>query len=127
MSIDLAKGNLNWTVTLNQDASVISSPSVINNKIIIGARDQRVHCLERQSGKKLWSFKTQGVVDASPIVDEKRVLVCSNDGRVYILDINTGKELFSFDLGSAISGTPAIVEGLIVIAADNGNIYGFKF
>jgi len=127
MSVDLTKGVLNWKISLNDQASVIASPSIVNNKIIIGARDQRIHCLDTKTGNKLWSFKTQGNIDASTIADEKRVLACSFDGRVYILDISSGKEIFSFDLGIAISGTPAIVKGLIVVAADNGNIYGFKF
>jgi outer membrane protein assembly factor BamB len=127
MSVDLEKGTLNWKISLNNQASVISSPSVVKNKVIIGAQDQRVHCLDAKTGQKLWSFKTQGNVDASPVVDNNKVLACSIDGRIYILNINTGTEIFSFDLGSPISGTPAIIDGLIVVAADNGNIYGFNY
>jgi eukaryotic-like serine/threonine-protein kinase len=102
-----------------------SSPAVTDERVIIGGRDKRVHCLERATGKQLWEFKTGGKVDSSPVVCGDKIAFGSEDGRLYVLSIENGKELWSYEIGKPLTASPAIVNGMIIIGSEDGAVYAF--
>jgi outer membrane protein assembly factor BamB len=84
-----------------------------------------VHCLDRTTGKPVWTFTTRARVESSPLVAGNRVFVGSNDGLLYELDLPTGKKNWEFTAGAPLSASPAAVAGSLVIGAQDGVLYCF--
>lgn len=121
---DIVTGKIVWTYR-DRAFPFFSSPAVTADRVVVGSRDKRVHCLRRQDGKPLWTFRTRGKVDSSPVVCDNKVVVGSEDGRVYLLRLNDGKELWSYPIGAPVMSSPAVVEGKVIIGADDGYVYAF--
>jgi len=102
-----------------------SSPAVKGDIVIVGSRDNNVHCINKTSGEKIWSFRTRDIVDSSPVICEDKVVVGSEDGRLYIINLADGKQIWSYEIGGAIISSPAVAKGRIVIGANDGRIYTF--
>ena len=84
-----------------------------------------VHCLDRSTGKQLWSFSTRARVESSPLITGKRVFVGSNDGLLYELNLFAGKKTWEFTAGAPLSASPAAVQGYLVIGSQDGMLYCF--
>jgi len=125
LAVDIQKAAVLWRFKNPHDFPFFSSPAVAQDRLVVGARDKRVHCLERATGKELWSFSARGKVDSSPAIARDRVIAGSEDGRVYILALQDGKELWSYDIGSSVDGSPAVSDGLFIVGADDGVLYAF--
>lgn len=104
-----------------------SCAAVTADRVIVGGRDKRLHCLDRQTGKQIWFKDTKGKVDSSPVVVGNRVFVGSEDGNLFELNIADGKELWKFNAGKSISASPAVAEGRLVIGSESsdGIVYCF--
>lgn len=124
--VDLVSANIVWEYE-NPDraAPFFSCPAVADDRVVVGGRDKRVHCINRRDGAGIWRFQTRGNVDGSPVVCDRRVVVGSDDGWLYMLDAMTGLPCWQYEVGAAISSAPAVAGGLIVVAAEDGRVYAF--
>ena len=95
------------------------------DRVIFGGRDKRLHCVEKETGKAVWTFATRGKVDSSPAVIGDKVVVGSDDGRLYMVSLNDGAELWSYEIGQPVGSSPAIVGGKVFVGSDDGSIYCF--
>jgi outer membrane protein assembly factor BamB len=100
-----------------------ASAAVTDALVIVGSRDKCVHALDRKTGKRVWTYATEGKVDSSPAVVGKRVFAGSIDGNLYVLDLDKGTLIKKFDLGGAISGSPAVAGDCLVIGTEKGVVY----
>lgn len=107
------------------DAPFFSSPAVAEDVVVVGGRDDRVHCVRRDSGVQVWAFKTLGEVNSSPVLCDGKVLVGSDDGRLYMLRLSNGKKIWSYEIGQPITSSPAVAGGLAVVGCDDGYVYAF--
>ncbi|MBT3392341.1 MAG: PQQ-binding-like beta-propeller repeat protein [Chloroflexi bacterium] len=55
--------------------------------------DARLYCLDRDTGKELWSSGVSGGVWGPPIIWDARIYLASDDGRVSAFDLETGQPL----------------------------------
>jgi outer membrane protein assembly factor BamB len=127
-AVDWRKNEIRWKFKDEQRTFRFhSSAAVTDEYVILGCQDKRLHCLDRQTGKIVWSFVTRGKVDSSPVVVGDRVFVGSDDGNLYGVTLREGKEVFRFTDGRPFAASPAIGEGVLVIGstANAGNIYCF--
>ena len=104
-----------------------SCAAVTADRVVVGGRDKRVHCLDRKTGKQIWFKDTKGKVDSSPVVVGNRVFVGSEDGNLYGMNLEDGKEFWKFAAGKSISASPAVAEGCLVIGTEStdGFVYCF--
>ncbi len=102
-----------------------SSAAVADDRIIVGGRDKIVHCLDRSTGREIWSFSTKARVESSPLVTGNRVFIGSNDGLLYELDLVSGNKVWEFTSGAPFSASPAAVDGFLVIGDQDGVLYCF--
>jgi len=104
-----------------------ASAAVTDRVVVVGGRDKRVHCIDRKTGKGLWTFDTRGRVDSSPVIAGDRVFVGSQDGNLYGLRLSDGKEVFRYTDGRPFTASPAVGEGCLVIGSESsdGNLYCF--
>lgn len=121
---DLTKGEVAWRYR-DRAFPFMSSPAVTTNRVVVGARDKRVHCIDRETGKAVWTFQTRGKVESSAVVAGDKVVVGSDDGRVYLIALADGRELWNYEIGQPIQSSPAVVDGHVVLGADDGVLYCF--
>jgi len=124
LSVDVVKGAVDWRYR-DRAFPFMSSPAVTTNRVIVGSRDKRLHCVDRADGKGVWTFQTRGKVESSPVVAGDRIVVGSDDGRVYIVSLADGTELWNYEIGQPVQSSPAVVEGHIVVGSDDGFVYCF--
>ena len=74
---DLWRGYVDYTY---------SYPVIANGVVYIGARDSRIYAIDVPSKKKVWSYETQGFVDAAPAISDGLLYVTSHDGYVYAFE-----------------------------------------
>lgn len=126
LCIDVENKEISWQY--NNDGTTgafFSSPAVSKDKVVIGCRDKLVHCVNRKTGEKIWTFQTRNDVDCSPVVADDKVVVGSNDGRLYVLNLENGHLLWSYEIGADILGSPAVTSGFIFVGAEDGRVYAF--
>lgn len=121
---DLEEGKIAWSYQ-DRQFPYFSSPALTQDKVVFGGRDKKLHCLNKETGEKIWDFATRGKVDSSPVIIGDKVLVGSADGRLYMVGLETGKEIWSFEIGESIISSPAVVNGQVVIGSEDGNVYAF--
>lgn len=124
LAVDLNKGEVLWRYH-DRNFPYGASPAVTADRVLFGGRDRRLHCVDRGTGKQVWTFQTRGKIESSPVVAGDRVIIGSDDGRVYIVSLADGKELWSYEIGQAVQASPAVVDGNIVIGAEDGTVYCF--
>ncbi len=124
--IDRKQEKIDWEYTDKENPDAFfSSPAVGKDRILIGSRNDFLHCVDRITGEKIWTFPTRDDIDSSPVIAGEKVVVGSLDGRLYIVDLKNGKELWSYEIGAPLFSCPAVDGGYIVIGSDDGRIYTF--
>jgi len=102
-----------------------STPAVVNKRVYIGGDDGKLHCVDAESGKAIWTFQTKQAIWSSPCVVDGKVIFGSRDGNLYIIDADTGAELWKQRVDGRIISSPCIVDGVIYIGTATGWFYCF--
>jgi outer membrane protein assembly factor BamB len=124
LKADLKSGQIVWQYS-QSDAPFFSSPAISEQFAVLGGRDEHVHCVRRDTGEKVWRFKTLGEVNSSPAICGDKVIVGSDDGRLYMLALADGKQLWSYEMGKPVTSSPAVAGGIVVVGCDDGYVYAF--
>lgn len=78
-------GQHEWQHQVNKDCSVLSSPTIADDVVLVGSDDSYLLALDVQTGEELWRFETEAAVDANPSVVDEVVYFADNTGNVYAL------------------------------------------
>src|SRR5436190_8141869 len=113
-----------------------SSPTLYEDKLIIGGDDGYLHLLTQKDGKELWKFKTKGIIRSTAAIVSNMAIVGDMDGTLYALDIKTGKEKWNYKtLGDsldnekfgfdrkAILSSPVVAQNKILFGSRDGILY----
>jgi outer membrane protein assembly factor BamB len=84
-ALDAATGKELWRTTTG---TTWSSPAVSGDMLYAGDGQGRLHALDRNSGKLLWSFRTGASMYSSPTPAGDLVIVGSADAGVYALRVS---------------------------------------
>jgi outer membrane protein assembly factor BamB len=125
IAFDPKTGEIKWKYR-DRNFPYFSSAAVTEDRVILGSRDKRLHCIDRTTGKAVWTFQTRGQVESSPVVCGDAIAVGSEDGRLYCVSLADGKERWAYEIGSPVTASPAVSDGLIVVGSEDGNLYAFK-
>ena len=117
-------GEILWAFE-KENVAFYSSPAVSGSAVVVGGRDQRLHCLDRATGAERWALRMRGDVDSSPAVCGDKVVVGSNGGWLYVVRLSDGREVWSFEIGEAVTSSPAVAGGRIVVGSEDGAVYAF--
>jgi outer membrane protein assembly factor BamB len=98
-----AKPEILWTFKI--DDEIKSSPVSCYNKIIIGAGDGYVYCLDLD-GKLIWKFNSGNTIEAPALILEGNVYIGNLGGSLFSMDLNTGHENWEYKTDNQISGSP---------------------
>ncbi len=80
---------------------MISTPCVADGKLYFGEGfhddpNCKVYCVDTETGKEVWTFKTGGQTESSPAVADGKVYIGAGNDGVYCLDAKTGKQVWKF-------------------------------
>jgi len=106
--------NLLWSY--DTGAWVHSSPAVVDGKVFVGSGypDNKIYCLDENTGKLIWSYTTGGRILSSPAVADGKVFVGSDDDYLYCLDKDSGKLEWRFYTRSGTC-SPTVVDGKVFL------------
>jgi len=126
LGIDWKEKKVLWEFESEQQKEFYASAALTDKLVVAASRDRRVYAIDRETGKKAWSFLTRGAVDSSPVVLKDRVYVASTDRNLYVLELATGKELEKHDLGAQVLASPAVAGMSLVIGTVKGDLFCFE-
>ena len=124
LKADISAGTILWKYSPDTPG-FFSSPAVGDDVVVVGGRDNRVHCVRRSDGKQVWTYATLGAVDSSPVICDDKVVVGCEDGRLYMLKLSDGSKVWSYEIGQAVTSSPAVAGGMIIVGSDDGFLYAF--
>jgi outer membrane protein assembly factor BamB len=118
--------NILWTYQTN--ASIQSSPAIVNGKVYIGSRDGYLYCLDRNTGALIWSYYASSVIQSSPAVAEGIVYFLATNGVMHALDADDGSVVWTVNLsgGSWDWSSPAVHDQNVFIGSSSGFIYSLN-
>jgi len=91
-----------WTFQTGDN--IKSAPVVSDGKIVIGAANGIVYCLDT-NGKLIWKFETSNSIEAPALIYEGTVFIGNLDGTLYALDLGTGEVKWEYDTDNQIIGS----------------------
>ena len=97
-----------------------------NGIVYIGCSDGKVYAFQAKTGKIVWTYTTNGVVDSSPTVVAGIVYVGSQDDSLYASNAATGALQWSYATGDLIESSPEVVNGVAYVSSDDGKIYAIR-
>ncbi len=142
-ALNVSSGKQKWKLDLGENRPYpwgfdyfYSSPVIVGEKIIIGAKDGYVYNVNAANGKINWKFKTEGIVRSTAAVSGNLVFFGDTDGILYAVDLLTGKESWRFftfghglkneDFGfdrRAIISSPVIAKEKLIVGCRDGFFY----
>lgn len=132
-------GSVVWTYKIFfgfRGKHVLSSPAVYEDKIIFGAYDGNVYCLNRFSGKRVWVCTDADWVGSSPCLDRERGVVYiglefglpTKQGGLAALDMRNGEVRWEYRMmAGKTHASPAYSRrnNMVVCGCDDGYLYAF--
>ena len=100
-----------------------SSPAVVNDKVFVGSMDNKIYCLDENTGNLIWNYETGSDVYYSPTVANGKVFVGSGDREIYCLDENAGNLIWSYKMGDVVSSSPTVANGKVFVGSYDREIY----
>jgi outer membrane protein assembly factor BamB len=92
--------------------------------ILAGASDGQLFAYEARTGKRRWSFWTDGALESDPQVQDGVVYVTTQSGTLYAIDVATGRLLTNFIPGTTVfTFAPPLVAAGYVYAAHGETLY----
>ncbi|MDP4201378.1 MAG: PQQ-binding-like beta-propeller repeat protein [Bacteroidota bacterium] len=97
--VDVATGKVDWKFTdINNYCQ--ARPAIADGKILFGAWDTNLYCLNQQTGALIWKWnngKAQDLYSPAncvPAVHDGKVIIVAPDRYMTALDLSTGKQLW---------------------------------
>lgn len=124
LGVDVKSGQIVWQYDKAQD-NIWSAPASDGQRVVFGADDNQVHCLDVETGDPFWVFPTRRAVRGSPVICGDKVVVGSDDGRLYLLRLDDGTVLWSYQIGAPVTAPPIVAGGCVIVGCDDGYVYAF--
>lgn len=100
---------------------ILSSLSVYQQELFFGGTDNFFYCVDLESGKTKWKFKTQGECYFPPTFAADKIFFTSFDFFLYGLS-KEGKEVWRYKLPGRVKSHPIFYSGIIIVSVTNGGI-----
>ena len=85
--------------------------TVTDSLVLAGDEDGTLHAVDRQSGRSVWTFPTDGEVVGGASVVGENVIFGSHAQRLFCLSLAEGKLIWEFDTQGPVNGSQAIGDG----------------
>lgn len=92
-----------------------SSPLVTEHGVYLGDEDGIFHAIDRRTGRKLWTFKTDAEIISSANVVNDKILFGGYDNNLYCLNEGDGSLAWKFETDGYVNCSPAIVDNFTFV------------
>jgi outer membrane protein assembly factor BamB len=131
-------GRLVWTFRAPGKGSLASSPLVAGDRIYFGvalggfAPYGEVYCLDRKTGKPIWTFnddeQMKAISISSPYLAEGRLYIGEgyhqdSHCKLYCLNADNGEKLWEFQTDSHTESSPCVAGGKVYCGAGDDGLY----
>ncbi len=106
-------------------SEVRGSASIFGGCAYFGTDDGTIYAINSTTGALLWSYATNGSIEATPYATSDRLYVGSYDGFMYALERSMGTLAWRFDAGSAIRGACAF-DGNVYFGTEEGKLFALS-
>ena len=123
--LDSYTGSIKWSKVIPKP--VLSSPTLIQNKVIFATSNNTVYCLDSGDGKRVWEFETGDKVWSSPslVENDKMLYFGCLDSHIYGVNISLGKQEWKFPTMGMVDSSPCIADGHLFMPSRDGLLYVF--
>jgi outer membrane protein assembly factor BamB len=125
--INASNGVIQWNYNTGAsgDSGIYSSAAFINNMVVFGGGDRKVHALKIANGGLVWAYPSGSMVTASPSVADGVIYVGSLNGTLSALNPANGALFWSYNTGSPVWSSSAIVNGTLYQSTGTGALDAF--
>lgn len=109
--------------------TLVATPVIRDGKVYVGCKDDQFHCLDLESGKKIWTAKGGGSFEGAAAFAGPLVIAGCVDGFVYAWKADTGEEVWKFETEGEVRAAanvwtpPDAKETRIYIGSYDYNVY----
>ncbi len=120
------KGKKLWEFKIDSHAE--STPSISNGKVVFGAGNDGIYCLDAKTGKEAWHYTAaNGIhIDANPVIWDGKVYAGSGLSKthqvnqIFCLDLATGKEVWPAErVEMSCYGAATVYDGQVFYGLGN--------
>lgn len=135
-AVDINTGKQRWQFRIlgypekNEDygfdrRAITSSPVIAGNRVIFGARDGLLYCLNADDGKEMWNldYHITWVMSTAAVRDSLIVTATSDGHYVNAVNLYTGKETWRALTPLAVWSSPLIVRDKVYAGTFDGHLY----
>ena len=126
---DAAGGALRWrfrtTGEGGEKGSIRHAPAFDTRRghVVTGCANGYIYVIDVESGREVWSVKTDNTIYTVPLVVGDKAYIGSTDKYLYVLDLERRLVKVKIFAASKIFGPPRLLAGRIYFGACNGMIY----
>jgi outer membrane protein assembly factor BamB len=120
-ALDAASGNLLWKYQTGE--KILGAPNWValpaqsnggatgRSAVLVGSYDFKLHCVDAQSGKPVWTFESGNYINGSPAVSEGKAVFGGCDAVLHVISLAEGKQESEVDAGAYVAGSVALADG----------------
>lgn len=127
-----------WKFKAEDPGTIDSTPLIDGDRVYVAAAHGAgfqaygtVYCLDRSTGKQLWSFDDEGnlkQIFSSPCLADGRLYVGEgyhqdSSCKLYCLTADTGRKLWAFPTKSHTESSPCVADGKVFFGAGDDGVY----
>ncbi len=120
--LDLKSGELVWPYRSiesddpNEFAPGFQAPVTVTDELVLcGDEDGVMHAIDRETGKKRWTFPTDGEVIGGVTIVGERAIFGSHGGKLFSLDLSDGSVVWEFETRGPVNASPTIGENFTFV------------
>lgn len=107
-------------------AVYLSSPTVYNNRVYVGADNNRLYSLNASNLIQMANFTTGGFIQSTPAVSDGVVFVGSLDDKLYALNASNLAHITNFTTGGDIFSSPTISNDVLYFGSYDTRLYALE-
>ncbi|QCX82883.1 Serine/threonine-protein kinase AfsK (plasmid) [Streptomyces sp. YIM 121038] len=125
-ALDAVSGAIRWRYAAS--GTVVSAPSLVENRVVFTASDGTLTALETRRGHRMWTYaagygaSAPTITTPGPGKARPWIYVGSNRGTVDALDLD-GRLKWSYRTGGPVASSPAVVSGTVYVGSADKKVH----
>jgi len=116
-------GDLRWRFETKGSIRHAPAFDMKRGHLITGCADGWIYVIDVETGREVWSAKTDNTIYTVPLVLDDKAYIGSTDKYLYVLDLQRRMVKTKIFAASKIFGPPRLLQGRIYFGACNGVVY----
>ncbi len=120
-AVDAATGQRKWA--LETGSEIVGGPTFLDDRVLVGSHDGKLYCLKQRDGASVWTFETQGPVNATPTLAGPYTFITGCDKPIMrVVDTATGQQHAEIPMNELLIASAALVDDILYFGTDAGSV-----